>query len=56
MMQHTGKLGKAKTAGARREQGCIKLGLVHAGAGLREVFPLLYLASRFCFGNMDMAM
>ena len=22
-------------------QGCIKLGLVHAGAGLREVFPLL---------------
>jgi hypothetical protein len=37
-MQHTGKLGKAKTAGA---QGCIKLGLVHAGTGLREVFPLL---------------
>jgi hypothetical protein len=21
--------------------GCLKLGLVHAGAGLREVFPLL---------------
>ena len=60
-------------AGASR-QGCIKLGLVHVGAGLREVFhcflltlkvepmvahrryPELYLASRFGFGNMDMAM
>jgi hypothetical protein len=33
--------GNAGVALKSEGQGCIKLGLVHAGAGLREVFPLV---------------